>query len=265
MKIKTLNQGGIRCTSKSNSLTRPEIIERSKASHDNLNVYLEDLRKTHIDRKENLRKSVPRKKRAENSASFMHAHGDMDTGQRRQNTEIGQFIPHPPPEPHRSTTPNHQLRQCIDKHAPYNIGRAYILYCVLHRTKHSQKHSEEEMSSQAISGKGALSTSYAYCNGVNEKENVLNKSVMVSNISHSSAIDNIEIKQVQSAAIDSKKSLNVLQECQSTDPTYSLQKNYATLEPEGIEDVHNGFVMYYQKRKRLLCKLEKAHEDSIIS
>lgn len=125
---KKCNQEEIQCIFKSKNLIRPDIIERNKASQDNLNVYLEDLRKTHIDRKENLRKNAPRKKRAENSASFMHGHSDLDNGQRRQNTEIGQFIPHPPQEPHRSTTPNNQLKQCVEKHVPYNIGRAYILY-----------------------------------------------------------------------------------------------------------------------------------------
>lgn len=131
----------------------------------------------------------------------------------------------------------------------------------LHRTKHSQKHSDDEIISQGIT-KGPLNISHAYNNNRNEKENAMNKSVMVSNMSNSSGVD--DMRQIQSTAIDSKKSLNMLQEYQSTDPSYSLQKNYATLEPEGIEDVHNGFVLYYQKRKRLLCKLEKAHEDSII-
>jgi hypothetical protein len=96
---------------------------------------------------------------------------------------------------------------------------------------------------------------------------------MVSNIGHPTNIDNSNIKQQssgfikqKSAGISSKKSLNVsvLQESQSTDPTYSLQKNYATLEPEGVEDIHSGFVLYFQKQKRLLYKMEKTQDSDVI-
>ena len=107
---------------------RPEQIDRNKSSHDNLNAYIEELRKCHIEKRDKLRKSAPKKQRAGNYSSFAQGTGEIDYSQRRQNTEIGQHIPHAPVEPHRSTTPNHQILQFIDKNTPYNAGRAFILY-----------------------------------------------------------------------------------------------------------------------------------------
>ena len=148
------------------------------------------------------------------------------------------------------------------------------LFCIyLLRSKHNQKQSDPEMIPQGRVSKGMLNNSYTHISNEKEKEDLLNKSVMVSNMAHPIPIENVNIKQQssgfikqKSVGLSSKKSLNVsvLQESQSTDPTYSLQKNYATLEPEGIEDVHSGFVLYYQKQKRLLCKMEKTQDDDII-
>jgi len=164
-------------------------------------------------------------------------------------TEISNKMPRPPELPNKSTTP------ITDK--SYRAGRAFIL------SKHLQKQSDIEVPIQTRAVKGCLNNSYSHIANDKEQDNSLNKSSLISKIANALAIDNIKQSSNKKSDGQSKKSLNTVQD--STEQTFvSLnQRNYTTLEPEGIEDMHNIFVLYHQKQKKLLAKMEKADEGDI--